>query len=143
MKKILVMACTVLFLGAFVFAEHATAADRFVKSNDGTVTDTQTRLTWADHDSSDINWRGANSYCEGYSGGGKSGWRMPTLDELAQLYSSGAYGSVIRRTSSFVWSSQTSGPLLAAVFYFNGGASGWDSKDYEAGYRALPVRKVQ
>ncbi|MEI7752606.1 MAG: DUF1566 domain-containing protein, partial [Candidatus Omnitrophota bacterium] len=106
-------------------------------------TDTQTGLMWADHDSSDINWGGAVSYCEGYSGGGKTGWRMPTIDELTNLYSSGAYGTVIKRTSSFVWSSQTNGPLMAAVFYFNGGAIGWDHQSYTGGFRALPVRKVQ
>ena len=53
MKKILVFVCLVVFLVTFVSA--ATAADRFVKNNDGTVTDTETNLMWAAKDNgSDI-----------------------------------------------------------------------------------------
>ena len=138
MKKILVFVCLVVFLVTFVSA--ATAADRFVKNNDGTVTDNQTGLMWADHDSSDITWRGANSYCEGYSGGGKSGWRMPTLDELTQPYNSGAYGSVIRRTGNDIWSSETRGSE-AALFDFSTGRRGWTHQSYGSYYGlALPVR---
>jgi len=76
------------------------------------VTDTQTGLMWADHDNgSDITWFSGKSYCEGYSGSGKSGWRMPTIDELRTLYTSGAYGSIIQKTYSYarVWSSETRG----------------------------------
>ena len=91
MKKILAFVCMALLLVSFVSAEHATAADCFVKNNDGTVTDTQTGLMWADRDNgSDISWFNAENYCKGYSGGGKSGWRMPTQNELAQLHGSGA-----------------------------------------------------
>jgi hypothetical protein len=140
MKRILVLACMILFLGTFVSVEYATAADRIVNNKDGTVTDTKTGLMWADHDNgSNINWWGAKSYCEGYSGGGKSGWRMPTIDELRQLNSSGAYGSVIKKTSSFVWSSEIRGSD-AAYFNFTLWPSGWGHQSKDGSYRTLPVR---
>jgi hypothetical protein len=141
MKKILVLVCMVLFLGTFVSAESAAAADRIVNNNDGTVTDTQTNLMWAAWDNgSSIHWANAKSYCEGYSGGGKSSWRMPTIDELGQLHNSGAYGSVIRKTGIIVWSSETSGSG-AAGFDFSNGTRDWISLVRLHPYtRALPVR---
>ncbi len=140
MKKILVVVCLVLLMATFVSVEHTTAATRFVKNNDGTVTDTETGLMWADRDNgSDINWPNAKIYCEGYVGGGKSGWRMPTIAELKNLHGSGAYGSVIAKTDWFVWSSETS-DSDAAGFYFYSGFRGWFSQSLDFGYRALPVR---
>ena len=141
MKRILVFVFLVFFLGTFVSAEYAAAADRFVNNKDGTVTDTQTGLMWADSDNgSDVNWYTAESYCKGYSGGGKSGWRMPTQDELAQLYGNGAYGSVIKRTGWYVWASETRGSELAALFLFNIGIREWAYQYYNSDTRAHPVR---
>jgi len=138
MKRILVLVFMLLFLGSFVSAEYATAADRFVNNKDGTVTDTQTGLMWADHDNgSPVTWYIAKNYCEGYSGGGKSGWRMPTIDELRQLYNSGAYGSVIRKTGESVCASETKGSECA-YFNFYRGYSNWYSVWYA--FQALPVR---
>ena len=139
MKKILVFVCMVLFLGSFVSAEYAQAA-RFVNNGNGTVTDTQTGLMWADHDNgSNINWPNAKSYCEGYSGGGKSGWREPTMDELQQLYNSGAYGNVIKRTGVYVWSSERHGSLFGS-FAFDAGGWLWGPYVQDRYHRALPVR---
>jgi hypothetical protein len=142
MKRILVLVCLVLFLGTFISAGYVAAAERFVNNNDGTVTDTQTNLMWADKDnSSNINWYAAQSYCEGYSGGGKTGWRMPTIDELGQLYNSGAFGNAIQRTSAYgqVWSANTSSNSAAAFFNFSTGKSGYDYMSIGK-YLALPVR---
>lgn len=146
MKRILVFVCMVLFLVSFVSADYAAAADRFVNNNNGTVTDTQTGLMWADHDNgANINWPNAKIYCEGYSGGGKSGWRMPTIDELRQLYSSGAYGSVIQRSKIghlCIWSSETSGSD-AATLDFGSGNRFIDPQSIYFDHRALPVRSGQ
>jgi len=38
-----------IVLGTYASAGYAAATDRFVNNKDGTVTDTQTGLTWADH----------------------------------------------------------------------------------------------
>jgi len=146
MKRILVFVCMVLFLGSFVSAEYAAAA-RFVNNGDGTVTDTQTGLMWANKDNgSKINWWNAESYCKGYSGGGKSGWRLPTIDELRSLHNSGAYGSVINRTGGYVWSSKYrlgASNFAAFLFDFDLGREYWDYRDYPHNSRALPVRSGQ
>jgi hypothetical protein len=60
---------------------------RFIAYDNGTVSDTRTGLMWAAKDNgSKINWANAKSYCENYRGGGYTDWRMPTQDELAELY---------------------------------------------------------
>ena len=144
MKRILVFVFLVFFLGTFVSAEYAAAADRFVNNKDGTVTDTQTGLMWADSDNgSDVNWYTAESYCKGYSGGGKSGWRMPAIAELAQLYNSNAYISVIKKTGWLVWASETR-DSEAAYFTFFYGHRTWGNQSYVfEGSRALPVRSTK
>lgn len=137
--RIAVMATMFCVAGLVMTGEAQ--ADRFVNNGNGTVTDTQTGLMWANRDNgSDINWYNAKSYCAGYSGGGKSGWRMPTIDELHQLYNSGAYGSVINKTGDFVWASETRGSE-AAFFNFSSGNRHWSLKLSESSAdRALPVR---
>ena len=117
-------------------------AARFVNNGNGTVTDTQTGLMWPDQDNgSPINWYNAKSYCEGYSGGGKSGWRMPTLHELRPLYESGAYGSVIKKTGAgYIWSSDAPGSACGG-FVFLWGIWIWTKHSYDDDRgRALPVR---
>lgn len=108
MKKLTVLAVMVVFIGVFALAGSA-AAERFIKSADGkTVTDTQTNLMWAAQDNgSNISWGFAEVYCEGYTGGGYSGWRMPTINELGGLYAGGGL-SLIKHSGSFVWSSTKS-----------------------------------
>ncbi|MBN1470820.1 MAG: DUF1566 domain-containing protein [Syntrophaceae bacterium] len=126
-------------LPGLVMSGEAHAA-RFVNNNDGTVTDTVTGLMWADKDNgSPIDWSNAKRYCEGYSGGGKAGWRMPTIDELQQLYNSGTYGSAIRITGLAAWSSETNGSL-AAIFRFDYGNWLMGSQSSSLYVRALPVR---
>ncbi len=144
MKRILFLVCLVMLLGSFVSAEYAAAA-RFANNKDGTVTDTLTGLMWADKDNGyDISWTNAKSFCEGYSGGGKSGWRMPTIGELEALHNSGGYGSAIKKTCFAVWSSDTRSTIEAAVFVFDwGGYRTWgitSPNANAANYRALPVR---
>jgi len=140
MKKKMVWLCAVLFLGTLFFADTA-RADRFINNHDGSVTDTQTDLMWADKDNGgDINWTGAKSHCQAYSAGGKTGWRMPTGDELGQLHTSGAYGSLIKKTGEYVWSSETRGANEAAIFYFIYGAKYWIPQEKSRKMRAIPVR---
>ena len=155
MKKVLVFVCRVLLLTTFVSVEYA-AADHFVKNNDGTVTDTQTGLMWADKDNgSDINWANAKSYCNKYRGGGYSDWRMPTQDELAGLYNknigytpacaaSGDNDKVKLNNSITLscwwgWASKTRGSD-AALFDFYDGLRTWNLQSNDHDGRALPVR---
>lgn len=127
---------------------------RFIAYDDGTVLDTQTNLMWADHDNgSDVNWYSARRYCEGYSGGGYTDWRMPTIDELKNLYDNnkqnrhGYYMTdLIQITFNFVWASDTrdkrdfrSQDSEAAYFGFNRGTRDWGQQSGPS-TRALPVR---
>jgi hypothetical protein len=163
MKKIPVAFCLLLvfFMGTFVFAQYAAAADRFVDNKNGPVTDTQTGLMWAAQDNgSDINWYNAKSYCEGFSKGGGS-WRLPTQSELSGLYSSGlrSWGSHAIKLSGYeVWASEERTSIYGSQdggdVYFVTGSKGWFPKDKAAyhdnainsqytTHRALPVRKAQ
>ncbi|MDD5167903.1 MAG: DUF1566 domain-containing protein [Syntrophales bacterium] len=101
--------------------------------------DTKTNLVWAAKDSkSALSWERAKSYCENYRGGGYTGWRMPTQDELARLRLSEIERGGARRSGS-IWASETRG-LDAANFYFDQGARGWARKSVDNVYHALPVR---
>ena len=129
---------------------------RFIVYENGTVLDTRTGLMWAAKDNgSNINWQDAKRYCESYSGGGYSDWRIPTQDELAGLYDpSKTYQSecksllftldqhlteLIHLTCSMVWASETRGSQ-GAFFSFDSGDRGvYPHPGWNIG-RALPVR---
>jgi len=105
-----------------------------------TYTGPRTGLMWAKQDNgSNIDWENATSYCENYSLGGVTGWRMPTQEDLAALYASGAHKGKINLTASWVWASETRGSE-AAFFDFNGGGRYWYPQSGDDYRRALPVR---
>ncbi|MDA8124677.1 MAG: DUF1566 domain-containing protein [Deltaproteobacteria bacterium] len=144
MKRILVLVCFALFLGSLVSVGSAAAANRFVNNNDGTVTDTQTGLLWADHDSGvDNTWYNADYFCKNYSGGGKTGWRMPSAAELLALHAGGAYGSVIKKTGDFLWASETVGGTHGYTVSFVSGEKYYVLLGNAYKTRALPVRSGQ
>ena len=125
-------------------ARETKSKDRFISYDDGTVLDTQTKLMWAAHDNgSNINWANAKSYCcQIYHGGGYIDWRMPTQDELAGLYASGAYKDRIKLTMTWVWASETRGSSAAYVG-FDVGEQDWGPQSISNTYRALPVRSCK
>ena len=124
---------------------------RFIAYDNGTVLDTKSGLMWAARDNGmDIEWQDAKSYCEHYYGGGYSGWRMPTQNELAELYDKAkTYKSqcgddvhlteLIRLTCSWVWASAIR-DSKAADFNFNNGVNDWHQSTHAYPYRVLPVR---
>ena len=171
MKKTLgtMVAAIVVVLSIVIFtscatqpytAERATTArdSRFIAYDNGTVLDTKTNLMWATRDNgSIINWADAKYYCDNYRGGDYKDWRMPTQDELAELYdATKTYKSdcgdgrdvhliteLIRVRCGWVWSSDTRGST-AAYFLFYDGTRGWLPQS-DVGYkpRALPVRSTK
>ncbi len=126
---------------------------RFITYDNGTVLDTKTNLMWAAEDNgSNIDWASAKSYCENYRGGGYTDWRMPTQDELAELYDdSKSYKATQRRHNVHIteliqlsaccpWASETRGSKGADVNFIHGGKV-WGPRSASApGHRALPVR---
>ena len=134
-----------VFIGLFVIS--AMASDRYVDNRDGTVTDTKTGLMWAATDNGDpINWKDARSYCQNYSGGGHTDWRLPTLAELASLYNpkhknKRGYNvpKLIDTSAQSLWASETRG-FEAARFNFTYGQVFWLRQNYSGPTRVLPVR---
>jgi len=149
--RILLAQNIILAIGLFVFFSliviPAMASDRFVHNNDGTVTDTKTGLMWAAKDNGElINWTNARSYCQSYSGGGHTDWRMPTLAELTSLYDSGIKNErgyhipkFISTTAGSCWASETRGEK-AARFNFTYGQEYWLRKTFSGMGSVLPVR---
>lgn len=138
---------------------RVTARDgRFIAYNNQTVLDSSTSLMWAAKDNgSDINWQDAKNYCENYRGGGYTDWRMPTANELAELYDrnnpkhQACYSkyeiyltNLIDLSCCCPWASETS-DSEAASFNFDHGRRYWDpqSSDVNKWYRVLPVRQAR
>jgi len=150
-SRILLSQKIIVTVGFFVlsgfFIMPAMALDRFVDHGDGTVTDTNTGLMWAAKDNgSPINWKDARSYCQNYSGGGHTDWRMPTLAELASLYDPGVKNKrgyhvtkLIDTSAQSCWASETRG-YKAARFNFTHGQVYWLRQSYSGPTRVLPVR---
>jgi hypothetical protein len=135
---------------------------RFIAYDDGTVLDTRMNLMWAAKDNgSGISWHGAKNYCENYHAGGYKDWRMPTRDELAELYdvnksqkaecSSNSSNLIhvvtdlIHLTCWYEWASDTRDPPYTAggLFAFFDGRRSWMLKEGGSTNRALPVRSVK
>ncbi|MBN1828000.1 MAG: DUF1566 domain-containing protein [Deltaproteobacteria bacterium] len=120
--------------------------------DDGTVLDMRTNLMWAAQDNgSDINWHDAKHYCENYSGGVYTNWRMPSQVELSRLYNSSKIyrttqwsndvhlTKLIQLSACCPWASETRGSD-AASFQFTGGSRFWHPQFIITNNRALPVR---
>lgn len=120
---------------------------RFIAYESGIVQDTKTNLMWSARDNGkDINWSDAKSYCENFQGGGYTDWRMPTLDELAELYDQSIKGkhgyhltNQITLTRCCPWASESRG-FEAAGFSFGNGRRYWNKQSGDIIDRALPVR---
>lgn len=120
--------------------------DRFVVNGDGTVTDTQTGLIWADCDNgSDINWYDARMYCAGKG----DHWQLPTkvqlqglLDAIDKEFTVGTrrVTPLIRLSGRWFWSSETNGSSGAWLFSWENG-TWYSGLDYFDTGRALCVRR--
>jgi hypothetical protein len=130
---------------------------RFIAYDNGTVLDTKTNLMWPAQDNgSAITWYDAKSFCENYRGGGYTDWRMPTQDELAELYDKNKSKSplcdstdVIHVTTELIhisctapWALEASGSQ-GGYFGFRTGLRRWSQMQGGGYNRALPVRSVK
>ena len=143
-KKIRIAGVFIL-VGLFVIP--AVASERYEDNGDGTVSDTKTGLMWAATDNEDpINWMDARSYCQNYSAGGHTDWRMPRLTELTSLFDPKAknkrgyhINKLIETSAQSLWASDTRG-FKAARFNFTYGQEYWLRQSYSGPTRVLPVR---
>jgi hypothetical protein len=113
---------------------------------DNIYKDPTTKLLWTKTDNfEDIEWAAADRYCGSLTLADLSGWRLPTIDELKELFDP-SIDSVrhirkpIRLTSAGVWSSTRIGSGSALYFSFRDGKTQAQRMSYATFYRALCVR---
>jgi hypothetical protein len=99
----------------------APVGERFVAAVDGAVRDVRTNLEWTSHDTGhDLPWHEAERYCATLAVGGRTGWRLPSLDELKGIYDEGTaqpceegrtchLDPAVRLTAPYVWSATRNG----------------------------------
>jgi hypothetical protein len=129
-----------------------TEDNRFIAYNNGTVLDKHMNRMWAAKDNgTNINWEEAWCYCRNYQGGGYKDWRMPTLEELAQLHYQFLYyksdldvnihpKNLICLTGNCVWSSSESDGSGACTYDFKNDHDVWVLQTASGFIRTLPVR---
>jgi hypothetical protein len=118
-------------LAIFVVAAAA-AADRFVLIMEGAaVKDNHTGLVWEQTPGSDhVFWIDALTHCDTRATGGRTGWRIPTKEELAGLVDASRHDPALpgghpfsNVKSAIYWTSTPSAkdPVLAwHVSFFSG-----------------------
>jgi len=119
------------YLAVLFFLVNSTAAlGALVDNGDGTVTDTVTNLMWQQKTGGNLDWTKADDYCKQLSLGGKSGWRLPTLNELKSLLDSNKTNPAIDVTffpdtkSAYYWTSTPPAPIFTTqcwILNFNAG----------------------
>jgi hypothetical protein len=150
-------------LGVFLIYAPTWAGERFTDNGDGTVTDQQLGLMWANTDNlGDINWIQAekwSKYTFPYTLEKRyDNWRLPTLAELKSIVSPDKKDKgyetdcgqrvktipQIQLTCGWVWTSETaSNAPTARVFNFDNIYHYSVRKVHKRGYRALAVRSIK
>jgi len=115
----------------------------YVAYANGIVRDTNTGLEWKAGPDENTTWNKARSWVQSLNLDG-GGWRMPTMDELAELYKKGAgdrnMTRLLKTTGWWVWSGETKGSSTARYFDFYNGARDWSSRNDSNLDRAFAVR---
>ena len=94
---------------------------------EGVYLDLETKLMWTKEDNGkDLEWNEAKEYAWGLSLGGYKDWRLPTIEELEDLYAPGSErGYKIRNsfllTKAWIWSSTRFSPGSGWFFSFENG----------------------
>jgi hypothetical protein len=137
-----------ILLSAFPVTTLSADAARYTDNGDGTVTDHKTGLIWAASDNGkDIDFEDAAIYCESFSAGGFSDWRLPDIEELKDLYEASGRSTdglgitgKIKLSSCCPWSSYDS-TGVSSILDFRTGKEIWGYKGDKELLRALPVRR--
>jgi len=114
---------------------------------EGVYCDPDTNLMWTIQDNgTDITWTKAEQYCKSLTLAGLSGWELPTIDELEELYnpqSSNVYKirGPFRLTECCPWSSTKTGSGSAWYLYFYDGRRLAAPMASSGSSRALCVRR--
>jgi len=130
--------------GIVLTGSNVTERDRgYIAYANGIVKDKSTGLEWKAGPDKDTDWNEARSWVQSLNLDG-GGWRMPTMDELENLYKKGTgwrnMTSLLKTTGYFVWSGETKGSSDARYFGFYDGSRSWCFRDGAGGARAFAVR---
>ena len=148
-KNILrLIAFILILLPCFSVIALSAEAPRFKNNGDGTISDNKTGLMWAASDNgTDIDFDNAEIYCNSFSAGGFSNWRLPDIEELKVLFDeearkTKAFGITekISLSSCCPWSSYDS-TGVSSMIDFRTGKEIWGYKGDKELLRALPVRQ--
>ena len=119
---------------------------RFIVDDHGVVTDTKTSLEWFVGPDRDTTWDEAQSWVESLSVDGGS-WRMPSREELRNLYLKGAgtqnMSRLFKTTGWYVWTKETMGSSHAWGFSFNSGNEFWPRCTFSDNARGFVVRSAR
>jgi hypothetical protein len=93
----------------------------------GVYLDPELQLLWATTDNgSDISWNDAKEYARQLSLGGYTDWRLPTIEELEDLFDASRAGphkirNPLAVTGPLIWSSTKQSPGSGWFFSFENG----------------------
>ena len=120
--------------------------NRFQKSENGVITDTDTTLQWYVGPDRDTTWDEAKSWVDNLDVDG-GGWRMPTRMELIGLYEEGKgiknIDPIFKTTSWWVWSGELHGSSSAWAVCFYRGSGYYYYRSYSRYYRAFAARSAR
>jgi hypothetical protein len=116
---------------------------RFMGSSEGVIADSVTGLEWVVGPDSDTNYAQAEQWvanCKVVGGG----WRMPTRQELRNIYQEEGIGKrnmdpAFKTTSPWVWS-EPRDSSSAWRFHFDNGSDYWRTRDLSYNSRVFGVR---
>jgi len=124
--------------------------NRFIKNEDGTISDSVTGLIWGPTLEKEMTWDEAIKACADLEYAGHKDWRLPTVNELFSLVDRKKYNPAIDKDffpdtkSRRYWTSETDADYTDIAWFvsFFDGDVGYDGKDFVY-YYVRPVRSSQ
>ena len=125
-------------------AQEAGRNGTFIAYATGVVYDKNSGLEWYAGPDKNTSWNDAKRWVESLNVAG-GGWRMPTRQELKNLYKKGAgernMTPLLKTSGWWVWSGETKGSSSAWNFFFLSGFDYWFNRDFSNyGRRGFAVR---
>jgi hypothetical protein len=128
--------------GGALVIDLATGKTRFSVSSDGVITDAQANLEWIVGPNADIDYSQAEQWVASCKVAG-GGWRMPTREELANLYQKGVgdrnMDAVFKTTGWWLWA-EPRDSSSAWRFNFHYGNEDWYNRHNSYDARVFGVR---
>jgi Protein of unknown function (DUF1566)/YHYH protein/Abnormal spindle-like microcephaly-assoc'd, ASPM-SPD-2-Hydin len=108
---------TLRYHARYVRGAKANNGHNLVNNNNGTITDTDTKLMWTQIPSAAKSWNDALLYAEALTLGGKSDWRLPNIKELQSLVEISRATATAATTSPCI--NRTLFPAATATAYWS------------------------